>query len=376
MPFNREKIEVQFYDGEVIVNSLNEFGCVCEICEESFLIDSIDEFEVAEKIKLAQVSESIIIEKREFHKLQDIYHVLVPEHKDDPDNSKLLNLYRKILEIAVLNNMKTIAIPFLGIWGCGYCYRDVLKVINQVMTELDDYETEIDKDIISVTILSPITTNYYYGYADNYFLSYGYEDESGCEIIKRSFSTSEFEIQDCCAGPREKTNLLQIRDVEVNELMDCGIFMSEMNKKDYFSEKDKIFRYPFDFIDEYLKKFKDVNKAKKERLSGVLDRKKKSFFSTSKELSRKDVYLLGIAMGFNKTVFLEWMIVNGYSFSPMRELDMFVRDFIDGVYDLFDEDEREQETINERFWRFIVTCEEELDISLAFVKPKEDKNEK
>jgi len=277
---------------DAIVNSLGtntkRYGKICRN-----VINGINDNDIKNYIDSLGILEPLTIVETKAGSLpcNRVIHIVTPYKKDDPDNKKLLQCYRDVIDYAIKHNIKSIAIPLIGTGSNGYAKADSWQALGFVCNEIDFDEEQTGEKIITI-------------YKVMYLGKKGRFDESRDERLERDLELEEHNLlYGCC-----KT----FSRVHLNESINYDLYEFYNNAK-YNNEKT------YDFY-LYLLEKKGLNKL--EVLSNYCNNEDRHYLSKVKRLSNKDIVQLAILANFTRSEVLELMAFNGSCFSPRSTLDM------------------------------------------------------
>lgn len=271
-------------------------------------------------------------------KAKNIIHIIMPFKKHDIDNRDLRNAFVTVIDKAIAIGMKSIAIPCIGTGVNGYTKKDIYDALDDVVFRyMYTSDIEIDIEIVINGISSKNQgMRYIFGMRSDSRICY--DMMPGPVSYKPCIS---FKWHDMQENIRQIIDLIDRRYEEKDELD--------------IMEDSKLFYYKtaYSFIDNYIhalynKTFRTYKEIKV-GLKKYYHRKNDfSEFRNGRALSKKDVFNMSVAMGLNFTMFIQFMTLAGYTFSPIRDencecVDLMVLKyayendgFIEGVNDFIE----------------------------------------
>ena len=288
MPFNRIFGDITEFKGDAILNSLGtntkKYGKICRnvingINDEK-IKDFIDKKETLEPLTIFDTASGDLPCKR-------VIHVVTSYKKDDPDNSKLFQCYKKAIDYAVENKWGSIAIPLIGTGSNGYSKYDSYEALRKAAKTITIKEDKCDVKIIDINLCV--------------FLS---KIPSSREEYRRYNELEDnFELYKCCKV-FSRVHHDESINVDLKEFYDTSV--ERKNNPYYF----------------YLFLLHKKGLDPVETLSGDCTKEQRHGLSKVKRLNNKDIIQLAAIANLTRSETLELMAYNGTSFSPTSILDM------------------------------------------------------
>ena len=325
MGYHIEFSDVTKYKGEAIVNSLgiegNVYGRLCQNIVNAANSPKLTNF-INSKLN-NKVGDIFLTDAGELP-CEKIIHIVTPfKHMDDDKNTELKKAYRKILDTALIQGYKSIAIPFIGTGANGYSDRASYDALTSACEYLLDYEEQVDKDVLEVTIVgylkessilsSGIIKEYEYNlkrpelYSPEKIRNYRMERvtcDEGIDLIGES--------------PKSSKPML-----DYNNIQKCIEAMTYIDEDQiYMSEKG--YKKPYDFIKGLLKEKGKTDKIFKK--FGITPNGKYKL-STRQSYQKKTIYKLAFMCEMNMSELVQFMLICETSFSPYSKLDLFMIDY-------------------------------------------------
>ena len=308
MPHQIIKGNITKYKGDAIVNSLGVYGEIKgKLCQSILKASNSKELEKFLESKVINTVGSIYVTKAWNLPSKHIIHIVTPRrHEDDDDLTHLKKAYQDVIYNATQLGCKSIALPFIGIGENGYTESEAYTAVTEVCSKIADYEEKNNISIIDITIIIYIKKH----------------RKNSFDAL-HEFNDIDFECRSACMSyPGE---LVSINDVDdENSIFHFANMMSKMYLNEYF-EPDELYyiQSPWDFIEIYMKN-KNINDKV---FRGLLTKQRKLQFKKMTSFKKKYIYLFAFLLDFSPTVLLEFMIINGKSFSPIDSLDLFIKDY-------------------------------------------------
>lgn len=304
MPYQIIKGNITKISVDAIVNSLEVHGEIRgKLCQSILKASKSEELENFLKSKVKNTVGSIYVTKAWNLPSKNIIHVVAPRRFEDDDDLTLLKkTYSDIIENAIQLGYKSIALPFIGTGENGYTESEAYSAVTSICSQFADIE-EIKKE----NILDIIIVTY---------------------IKKKRKKDLDFLIEidyvnKCCS--KMYVEMVTEDDVEdTNSIFHFANLMSQMTLNEYF-EPDEMYyiQKPWDFIEIYMEK----NKIDEKVFRGLFTKQRKSQFKEKVFFEKKYIYLFAYILNFSPTVLLEFMVINGCSFSPIDMLDIFIKEY-------------------------------------------------
>lgn len=292
MPFQLNLGDITEIKCDAVVNSIgvdaSKYGKLCKN-----IVDKADSSELVARLSVEKNGKigSMFLTSGYSLKANNIIHVVSPFKKDDNNrNDNLKKVYDDVINFAINNNFKSIALPFLASGANGYSEEEVYKCAMESISEILEKEEKLGKKILDITLVV--------------FLN-----KKNVEHTREK--NSEYEKEDLF------NNIHQFAK------------MNSMMKKEDALVPSFPYNYPYDYIIDYIEQKKI--KLKVLLVSGF-DRRRRYRLSTYKDIPRDDVYRLIFALNMNFTEAMQFMTICGVAMSPCRKIDIFFRDYLLGKY--------------------------------------------
>ena len=203
----------------------------------------------------------------------------------------MLQCYRDVIDYAIKQNIKSIAIPLIGTGSNGYAKADSWQALSFACNEIDFDEEEKGTKIITI-------------YKVMYLGKKSRFDESRDDRLDRDLEFEEHSLlYGCCKA---------FSRVKPNDSINYDLY-EFYNDTKYNNEKT------YDFYLYILEK-KGLNKV--EVLNEYTNSEERHNLTKFKRLSNKDIVQLAKIANFSRSEVLELMAFNGSCFSPRSTLDM------------------------------------------------------
>ena len=299
-------------DCDCIVNSLgpetNVFGAICK---------SIVSFAKSKEIEKMLVEHptgnifDIFVTDSGKLKSKKIIHIIMPFKKNDKFNKHLKKAFSLVIDKAIELGMKSIAIPCIGTGANGYSKKDIYDAIDDVMFKYL-YTPNIEIDIQSIMFG---TTKKQRNAQEKERIDR--DNRIIGDMLNTSHNYEEIEFD--------------ARKVQKNVRAISRLIYEHYNPYDELEIKEDstlfFYKTSFSFIDNAISYAYDHSfKTKKEIKLDLYKyyHRENDFYEfrnniKNKKPSKKDVFNMSVAMGFNFTQFIQFMTLSGYTFSPMRD---------------------------------------------------------
>lgn len=324
MPFKIKFADITKYEGDAIVNSIGVNGSVKgALCKAILKEANSKELTSFIDSKINNKIGEMFVTKGYNLFSKNIIHVVSPfKADDDKDNTNLKNIYKSIINMAIKLGYKKIAIPFLGTGANGYLDSDAYNCISKVCASLVKHEEEIDKDILTVTLIVRGNQHLiqYQQYKD-------YCEESG-ETSKRIYEDVYFENKKMSPGEEESTSNIEGNKLRKNSIK-CIRFLSSLNPRKFFTPAMLPYNAEYDFIDDYVYQYNINDKV---LAKDGFDRRVKGKMRKGQKLKKIDIYRFAFSLKMDKEVIVQLMMMCNHSFNPNEPLDMFYIDYLEGKY--------------------------------------------
>lgn len=302
MPYSRKKIESLLYDGEVLI----VYKTTSKLINE-FIFDSLE-------IKSQRLSNLQFIEQENKLCRKLLYVELPIADYENNDPLKQLNVFFKmIIDFSIANKVKQIGFPFLHLEVNNFDKNLMYEAIVNASYYLRCLENK--GELLSFEIL-----DYYIDLkrAPSYYCNfYDYVDtlEYPCEISRNA----------CMSMPEDYEENVDnySKDIEdENSIVYMIKKFSDIVDYEYYKPKRFLnFMNPFDYVISYID---DHDLSEKKVLNCELDRRRKNQLKKQNYIKKRYIYLLAFLLGLNYTELVEFMVINGSSFSPINQLDIFM----------------------------------------------------
>lgn len=312
------------YKGDAVLNSLGTNGAVYgRLCKN--IIKGINRKDVKTLIDAQKDMPFGKIIETEGGDLQatHVLHIVTPFKKNDNSDCSLLRqAYKSVVDFAIDHGYKEIGLPLIGTGANGYSDKQAYEVVVDVLSEISDKENENNIDIIKATVIA---------YLNPKPIKYERTDDI---LSRRSCTTNAvmgtaWQQTDAHKNPK-------VKDDMQNPHSFCGVmqFVADINPDDmffpYYWPKEKGYKYPYDFVDDYCAQKNLPLKTLRE-----YDSHRRQKTRINQTLSKIDVFRFSVLLNLNKTEIIQFMSLCGYGFNPTSRLDMFFMDFINGKYGKF-----------------------------------------
>lgn len=321
MGYHIEFSDIVKYEGDAIVNSLgvkgNVYGRLCRNIVEADKSNTIKN--IIDK-KLNNNLGDIFITPSGDLKCDNVIHVVTPfRHMDDDNLSMLKKAYKGIIDLAILQGYKTLALPFIGTGANGYSDDEAYVAIEYVCDELIAKENASNRDILDVTVIGFLK-------AGKYNLNELRANERYHERNYRNLSVDDLEKG--CGAPilREFKMILSADDMIYRDFEKCSEAMSALNEWDFIKCK-KSYTYPYDFILDY---FKQTGKTDENFAKAGYNADRKYKLSIRKAFKKKNIFKLAYLCGMNLSQLVQFMLICEVSFNPSSQLDLFMIEYFSG----------------------------------------------
>lgn len=314
MPINIRFDDITTYEVDAIVNSLGINGSVFgRLCES--ILAKANSKKLTDYISSSKRSIGTILVTDSYElPCKNIIHIVTPFKKDDDENNtKLIRAYEKIIDKAIENGYKSIALPFIGTGANGYNENDAYGAIMEACSKVLIEEEKIDKDIIDIYVIGYLKPKPVRRRNEEYDLNgeYLFVNRLQGGVINRN----EMSV--------EKGRTIY------NKIIKYTSAMSDFDENEMIMPLRSKYTYPYDFIDDFV----SIKKIDEKVITkNCYDRRRKHQLRTSKSLKRIDIYRLAFVLGMNKTELFQFMIVCGVWFSPLEAIDKFFLNYMNGKY--------------------------------------------
>lgn len=308
MPINIRFDDITTYEVDAIVNSLGVDGSVFgRLCES--ILTKANNKNLTDFISSSRRSVGTILVTDSYDlPCKNIIHIVTPFKKeDDENNTNLIRAYEKILDKAIENGYKSIALPFIGAGANGYDENDAYGAIMEACSKILIEEEKLDKDIIDIYVV---------GYLKAKPIRRRNEEEF-------RYRQMEFVDYNCCKVPVEKGRTI------FNKIKNYVSAMDDFDENEMIMPLSSKYTYPYDFIDDFIN-VKNIDE--KVITKNCYDRRRKHQLRNAKSLKKIDIYRLAFVLGMNKTELFQFMIVCGVWFSPLDAIDKFFLNYMNGKY--------------------------------------------
>lgn len=316
---------------DVIVNSLGINGSVYgKICES--IIETAKSTEIKNFIDSKTNSQVGFIYETSAGVLpcQKLYHIVTP-HKfmDDENNSLLRKAYLDIIDKAINQGYKSLALPFIGTGANGYAETEVFDIVVDICGKLSIQEELEDKDILDIIIVS--------------YLKPKKKRKTTRDSVERPFSNetrmyNELEYYNRFKEDSYKNvfkhyspspTKSKLSNLSKN-VIKCAKFMGEFDPSELVEPYLEKYYQPYDFVCDYL----EYNEMSSLILNenGIGKRFKSKLKTGAVTLEKSVLYVIAVLLNMNKSNLIQFMLASGYSFSPSDKLDMFMIDYMNGKY--------------------------------------------
>ncbi len=319
MGYHIEFSDVVKYKGDAIVNSLGVNGNVYgRLCQNIVEADKSNTIKNIIDNKLNNTIGDIFITPAGDLKCDNIIHVVTPfRHMDDANVSLLKNTYKAIIDMAIQQEYKTLALPFIGTGANGYEDDEAYEAIEYACDELIALEEKSGKDILDITVIGFLKSGkameeYMYNMRRRMNLERKYYDLDFCDCVFES-----------CSMPGSAPISKVYSDFEY-----CAEAMSEINCEEFIDCK-KSYKNPYDFIKHYLKV---TGKNEKEFLKAGINANQKYKLSIRTSLTKINIYRLAYLCKMNMSELVQFMIICETSFNPGSKLDLFMIKYFRGEF--------------------------------------------
>ena len=316
MGYHIEFSDITKYKGDAIVNSLGVNGSVYgRLCKN--IIEAANSPELTDFVnnKLDNKIGDMFLTGSGELPCKKIIHVVTPfKHMDDASNTLLKNAYRKIIDTALIQGYTTLGLPFIGTGANGYSDTESYDAITSACEYLMDYEEKLDDSVLDVTIIGYLN--------ESSILSKGFikEYEMNLKRNNRLYNEMPEDVEETCSynmicqapGPEQPM---------IKEIEKCLNPFIHFDPYDGIVMREKGYKYPYDFIKDFLKqKGKSDKIFKKFGISP--DAKYK--LSIRQSFQKKTIYKLAFMCDMSLNELIQFMLVCEASFSPYNKLDLFM----------------------------------------------------
>ena len=140
MPINIRFDDITTYEVDAIVNSLGVDGSVFGRLCESILTKANNKNLIDYISSSIRTVGTILVTDSYDLPCGNIIHIVTPfKNEDDEKNSNLIRAYERILDKAIENGYKSIALPFIGTGANGYdendAYGAIMEACSKVLIE-------------------------------------------------------------------------------------------------------------------------------------------------------------------------------------------------------------------------------------------------
>lgn len=320
MGYHIEFSDIVKYKGDAIVNSLGVNGSVYgRLCQNIVEADKSNTIKNIIDKKINNNIGDIFITSSGDLKCDNVIHIVTPFRKMDDDNLSLLKkAYKGIIDLAILQGYKTLALPFIGTGANGYSDDEAYEAIELACEELLKLEQVYKKDILDITIIG-------YLQKGKYSIEQLYEKDH--IIREKKYYGRNLPSGDC--GVLELhhiTGSTNGYDPTYRAFEKCAEAMASLNEWDFIKCK-KSYTYPYDFILDY---FKITGKTDENFSKAGYNADRKYKLSIRKAFKKNNIFKLAYLCGMNLSQLIQFMMICEVSFNPGSKLDLFIIDYFSG----------------------------------------------
>ena len=254
-----------------------------------------------------------------------VIHIVMPFKKDDKFNENLRKAFMLVIDKAISLGYKSIAIPGIGTGANGYNKKDIYDAIDDVIFKYM-YTPNIEIEIQSIIFASTSKQRQHI------------IDEIECE--RRQKKERIMSQTDACVmpqidgdlsspsipKPKKKHYELFISDLRDNTRLIHEYISENYNPKDEIKVIKTVefpYRSAYSFMDTYIAEYgKEAFVGYKKYVTRMNDI---SELRIGKKILKKiDVFNMAMGASMNFTNFIQFMTLAGFTFSPIKELDLEV----------------------------------------------------